>query len=74
MSKKITVTGEGITLDLLLVRAHGWRGQELIHEALQLNPGIAGEGPYLKQGRTVILPALPVQTSKTPAPTIDLFG
>ncbi|SDR00095.1 tail protein X [Pseudovibrio sp. Tun.PSC04-5.I4] len=74
MSREITVSGDDISLDLLLVRVHGWRGQELIHEALQLNPGIAGEGPYLKQGRVILVPDLPAQTTTTPEPTIDLFG
>ncbi len=74
MSTKITVTGEGITLDLLLVRVHGWAGQNLITEALGLNPGIAGEGVFLTTGREVLIPDLPTETTVTPKPTVDLFG
>ncbi|KZL10726.1 tail protein X [Pseudovibrio sp. Ad26] len=74
MSTKITVTGEGITLDLLLVRVHGWKGQDLITEALSLNPGIAAEGALLTAGREVLIPDMPSETTTTPEPTIDLFG
>ncbi|KZK85785.1 Phage Tail Protein X [Pseudovibrio sp. Ad46] len=74
MSTTVTVTGEGITLDLLLVRVHGWKGQDLITEALTLNPGIAGEGAFLAAGREVLIPGLPSEVTITPEPTIDLFG
>ncbi|QUS57767.1 tail protein X [Pseudovibrio brasiliensis] len=74
MSTKITVTGEEITLYLLLVRVHGWKGQDLITEALSLNPGIASEGAFLPAGQEVLIPDLPAETTITPEPTIDLFG
>ena len=74
MPQKIAVSGDNITLDLLLVRVHGMRGQELFEKALEMNPGLAGEGVFLRQGREVVIPDLPNQTEYQSTTAIDLFG
>jgi len=69
----VTIKGEGITLDLLLWRIHGVRGQTLVSEALEINPGLAGVGAVLPLGTVVKIPALPVET-RPAVPLITLFG
>lgn len=69
----VTIRGEGITLDLLLWRAYGVRGQQLVEEALEANPGLSALGPVLPLGTVVRIPPLPVET-RAPAPLITLFG
>jgi phage tail protein X len=69
----VTIRGEGITLDLLLWRTYGVRGQQLVEEALDANPGLAGVGAVLPLGTVVRIPPLPVET-RAPAPLITLFG
>lgn len=73
MAEIVTVRGEAITLDLLLWRRYGVRGQGLVEEALDINPGLAALGPVLPLETVVVLPELPAQT--TPAVTVvSLFG
>ncbi|WP_394689064.1 tail protein X [Hoeflea sp.] len=69
----VTIRGEGITLDLLLWRIHGVRGQDLVEAALELNPGVADAGPVLALGTVVRIPPLPAQT-RPEQPLITLFG
>lgn len=69
----ITVKAEGTTLDLLLWRRYGVRGQGLLEETYALNPGLAARGPELPLGTVVTLPALPVAAA-TAAPVVTLFG
>lgn len=73
MVEKMTVKGEGITLDLLLWRRHGVRGRLLVEQTLELNPGLGALGPILPLGTVLILPDLPAQTS-TAKTRISLFG
>jgi phage tail protein X len=73
MMETVTIRGEGISLDLLLWRRYGVRGQELVEEALDANPGLAGLGPVLPLGTVVRLPSLPAET-RTAATLITLFG
>jgi len=69
----VTIRGEGITLDLLLWRIHGVRGQHLVEVAFELNPGLAALGPVLPLGTVVKIPPMP-QAVRAPAPLITLFG
>lgn len=70
----IIVRGEGITLDLLLWRRHGVRGQALVEEALDLNPGLAALGAVLPLGTAVMLPDLPPLPATPPVRVVSLFG
>lgn len=70
----IIVRGEGITLDLILWRRHGVRGQALVEAALTLNPGLAALGPFIPLGTSVIIPDLPPQPASQPAKLVSLFG
>lgn len=62
MAETITIRGEGITLDLLLWRRYGVRGQTLVEATLDLNPGLAALGPVLPLGTSVTIPDLPPAT------------
>lgn len=73
MSETIIVNGDGITVDLLLWRRHGRRGQSLLEETLALNPGLAGLGPILPVGSVLALPDLPRQVRQARQP-VSLFG
>ncbi len=74
MPETIVVRGEAVTLDLLLWRRHGVRGQALVEEALDLNPGLAALGPVLPLGTPVILPDLPTLPATPPVRVVSLFG
>ena len=50
MAETITVKGDNIALDLLLWRRFGVRGQQLVEETYQLNPGLADLGLILPPG------------------------
>lgn len=72
MAERITIEGEGITLDLLLWRKFGVRGRELVEETLDLNPGLSGLGPVLPLGTVVTIPDLATATGPT-ASFVSLF-
>lgn len=59
MPQRIVVHEQGATLDLLLWRAHGRKGQSLVEAALVANPGLAALGPVIPQGTTILIPDLP---------------
>lgn len=70
----IIVRGEGITLDLILWRRHGVRGQALVADTLSINPGLAALGPFIPLGASVIIPDLPPQPAPAAAKVVSLFG
>lgn len=72
MTETVTVSGENITLDLLLWRRFGPDGQSLVEATLALNPGLAGLGPFIPAGRSVTLASLATSTPKVE--TVDLFS
>ena len=75
MAETITVTGDNLTLDLLLVRAYGLSGQTLVGEALLLNKGLAALGPVLPVGTVITLPDKPKAKSVTETVSVvSLFG
>lgn len=74
MAETITIRGEGISLDLLLWRRYGVRGQGLVEEALVLNPGLAALGPVLPLGTVVTIPDLPPAASAPAVKVVSLFG
>lgn len=73
MAQKIKVAGDNLTLDLLLVRRHGLKGQRLVAETLAINPGLADQGPILPVGLEITLPDLPVDVAE-PVKVVTLFG
>lgn len=60
MPQQMTVIGDNLTVDLILYRRDGRRGQDLVEETYALNPGLADLGP--------VLPVLTVLTLPDPAP------
>lgn len=74
MAETITIRGEGISLDLLLWRRYGVRGQGLVEETLVLNPGLAALGPILPLGTVVTVPDLPPSASAPAVKVVSLFG
>jgi phage tail protein X len=73
--QRIVIHEQGASLDLLLWRAHGRKGQSLVEAALVANPGLAALGPTIPQGTAILIPDLP------PPPTggvveqpTDIFG
>lgn len=71
MAETITIAGDNLTLDLILWRKFGVRGQSLVEEAMELNPDLID--PLLPIGATVILPDLPEETTTT-REVVTLFG
>lgn len=65
----ITIAGDNLSTDLILYRRDGRRGQDLLAQAYELNPGLAELGPILPIGTKVILPD-PVAAS-TVAPVVQ---
>lgn len=74
MAETITVRGEGISLDLLLWRRYGVRGQSLVEEALDLSPGLAALGPLLPLGTMVTVPDLPPAPATPVRRIVSMFG
>ncbi|MBO9424704.1 tail protein X [Labrenzia sp. R4_1] len=71
MPETIRIVGDNITLDLLLWRRHGVRGQDLVEEALTLNP--KQTNPFLVPGSDVVIPDLPAEAA-TRRKVVTLFG
>lgn len=74
MPLKLTVQRENVTLDLLLWREYGVRGQDLLEEALALNTGLAALGAILPIGTAVTLSDLPPAPRATSRKVVSLFG
>ncbi|GAA5542410.1 tail protein X [Brucella sp. NBRC 113783] len=72
--QKVTVKGEGITLDLLLWRAYGVRGRSLLENTLAQNVGVGRLGAPIPMGTEVILPDLPAEDVGQSREVISLFG
>ncbi|MEJ8474440.1 tail protein X [Roseibium algae] len=73
MAEEVTVIGDNITLDLLLWRRFGIRGQGLLEEALELNPKLSWQEAFLAPGSIVRFPTLPPAGSADRA-VVSLFG
>ncbi|CTQ75920.1 tail protein X [Roseibium alexandrii] len=74
MPQTVPVRGDNLTADLLLWRIHGVRGQELLEEMLELNPGLAAKGVLLVPGDSVIVPDLPPEEPFAAREVVTLFG
>ena len=74
MPETITIRGEGIMADLLLWRKYGVRGQALVDELYDLNPGLADLGPFIPIGTEVIVPDLPAPQPFTERTVVTLFA
>lgn len=72
MPESFTVRGEGLTVELVLHRRYGVRGRELVRDAFDLNPGLAGLGAVLPLGTQLLIPDLPQQRT-TVTRRISLF-
>ncbi|MCX2722626.1 tail protein X [Roseibium salinum] len=71
MPQAINVVGDNLTLDLILWRKYGVRGQALVEETMALNPDL--RGPFLPVGAVVTLPDLPSEQTAT-REVVTLFG
>ena len=73
-TEKIIVRGDGITLPVLIWRRFRKPMPGLVEKALDINPGLAAQGPFLAPGTTILLPiADEVETSSEPAARIKLW-
>ena len=54
--ERVTVSGDGLSLDLILWRKYRRRMPGLLEMALDLNPGLAGKGPTLPIGTVIDIP------------------
>lgn len=75
MPIRVTVQRERTSVDLLLWRAYGRRGQTsaMLAETFALNPGLAGMGPFLPLLTPVLLPDLPAPSAPARRPAVSLF-
>jgi len=71
VANTITVAGDNLTLDLILWRRYGVRGQTLVEQTMELNPDLADV--FLPIGATVVLPALPAESTAA-RDVVTLFG
>jgi phage tail protein X len=72
MTETVVVTGREITLDLLLWRRFGVRGETLVEATLDLNPGLA-PAVHIPPGTAVVLPDAPAAPA-TAETAVDLFS
>lgn len=71
---EIVVTGERVTLDLILWRRFGAVDDAMLTAALELNPGLADLGPFIPIGREVKLPEFKTAAPESSAQVVSLFG
>ncbi|GEP11834.1 tail protein X [Methylobacterium gnaphalii] len=76
MPQRVTVQRVGTTLDLLLFRAYGRRGNTsaMLSSAYALNRGIARRGTVLPLLTPVLLPDLDTSKPATKRAAVNLFG
>ncbi len=74
MPESVTIRGDAILLDILLVRRFGFAGQTLLEYTLELNPGLAEKGSVIPIGETVLLPDNLSDNPFEPPLTPSLFG
>lgn len=72
MAKQITTETEGLTLDLILTNLYGFEGQNLIDEAIKLNPHLGAVDLALPFGTKITLPDKPVSSVKE-VEVVDFF-
>lgn len=72
MAERIVVAGDNVTLDLLLWRRFGGRGNGLLARTFVLNPGLADKGVFIPPGTSVLLPDAPVASPCITQP-VSLF-
>ncbi|WP_083002004.1 tail protein X [Halomonas sp. GT] len=70
--KRTVCAHQGETLDALLYRVYG-KTAAITEQTLTLNPGLAEQGPVLKEGTPVVLPP-PPETRETKPPNIQLWN
>lgn len=73
MSEQITVAGDNIVLDALLVRYYGIAGQTLVTRTLEINPGLARLGEIIPHGTVITMPGAPAEQRFVPEELISLF-
>lgn len=72
--ERITVTGDGIALDLLLWRRFQRHRAGLVERVLDANPRIADLGPILPVGTVVTVPIDAPELSPPKRPAVRLWG
>ena len=55
-TERIVVNADGITLPLLIWRRFRRPMPGLVEKALDINPGLAAQGPFIVPGTAVLLP------------------
>lgn len=73
-TERIVVNGDGITLPLLIWRRFRKPMPGLVEKALDINPGLAAQGPFIAPGTAVLLPIPDTpETSSEPQGRIRLW-
>ena len=73
-TEQIVVRGEGITLPLLIWRRFRKPMPGLVEKTLDMNPGLAAQGPFIGLGTEVVVPIpAETQTSSEPQGRIRLW-
>lgn len=73
----VTVKAVGLSVDLLLWRAYGRKGEtsDMLTAALALNPGVSALGAILPLGTSLVLPDLITAAAVAPKrAAVSLFG
>ena len=69
---KFATAQQGDTLDALCWRELGTTMGDVVEAALELNPALAGAGPFIAEGTAVALPDPPASRTAT-VQTINLW-
>lgn len=73
-TERIVVSGEGITLPLLIWRRFRKPMPGVVEQAFGINPGLAAQGPFIAPGTVVLIPvADESETVSEPAGRISLW-
>ncbi len=55
-TERIVITGDGITLPLLVWRRFRKPMPGVVERTLDINPGLAAQGPFIAPGTVVLIP------------------
>lgn len=73
MSEQITIAGDNIVLDALLVRYYGIAGQSLLAKTLEINQGLARLGEIVPHGTVITMPGAPTEQRFVAEELVSLF-
>lgn len=72
--ESITVTGEGLTVSLLVWRRFRKQMPGLIERVYDVNPGLSKSGAFLPLGAVVLMPVPPPSSNVVDVEPVRLWG